>query len=277
MSMRFAAIFALACLAGVSVAQAAGPSLDIVPAAGAQPIHLRISQVNADPEGPRLPPTDIVLRRTGPTTAVLQRGTDVSPLVVGIDGSLQLDKRTAPANEYEVNDLLVVLNIAHSVVGVASAGDRAGWIAQIPAPARVPAVVVSPAPSPPPPLLLPMRAVAPTGTNGGIDIDGALEMVLAAPVSGATPAPAQQQASQRSRGGGGRGGFGGSRGGSGYPAGAGEGPRGAASLPVTFDLRISGHIASNALTHMTIAQTRRVQYDGLMYTNLRTWTIDVVR
>jgi hypothetical protein len=280
MTMRSLGFLIVACLTSVSIALAAGSPLDIVPAVGGAPVHLRMSLVSADPQAPRIPLADVVLRRTGAATAVLQRGTDVTPLTVDVDGSLHLDPHNAPPNIAELTELITTIDIAHSVLGVTGAGDRNGWIAQVPAPVRIPVVVASPAPvrAPAPPMLLPMRAVASTGNSS--DIDGSLEMVLAATPSapGATPQPqAQSQTPSRSRGGGGRGGYGG-RGGGGYPSASGsEGARGAASLPVTLDLHVSGHIASNALTHMTIAQTRRIQYDGQMYSNISTWTIDLVR
>jgi hypothetical protein len=278
MNSRILAIFIVVCLAGPATALAAGSPLDVVPAVGGAPVHLRLSLVSADPQAPRIPQADLVLRRTGAATAVLGRGTDITPLTVDVDGSLHLDPRNAPPNIAELTALVTTIDIAHSVLGVAGAGDRNGWIAQVPAPVHLPLVVPSPPPvrAPAPPMLLPMRAIAASGNSA--DIDGSLEMVLAAtPLTpGTAPqSPSPSQGQSRSRGGG-RGGYG--RGGGGYPSASGsEGARGIASLPVTLDLHVSGHIANNALTHMSIEQTRRIQYDGQMFSNISTWTIDVVR
>jgi hypothetical protein len=261
----------------VSAAQAADTGLDLIPAPSGSPIRLHVSQTIAGADGPQTTTTDIVLRRTGPTTVMLERNTDVSPLIIGGDGSLHLDT-TAAKREGDLGDLLVALNIGHGVTGVAGAGNRAGWTAQIAAPVRslpVGAAAPSPAPSPAAPLMLPVRAIAANG-NGDLDIDGSVETSLAA------GEPAATHRSQHSRGGGGfgggfggRGGFGGSRGG-GDTFGDGDGPSRSAAPSINLDVHITGHIARNALTRMTITQTRRVVLDGLTYTNVGSWTIDAV-
>jgi hypothetical protein len=119
--------------------------------------------------------------------------------------------------------------------------------------------------------MLPVRAIAANG-NGDLDIDGSVETSLAA------AEPAATHRSQHSRGGGGfgggfgaRGGFGGSRGG-----GDGDEPSRSAAPSINLDVQVTGHIARNALTRMTITQARRVVLDGLTYTNVENWTIEAV-
>jgi uncharacterized membrane protein YgcG len=270
---------AFAWLAIVFASPRAEAALDLTPAPGGLPTHLRITQTSAGPNGPQTTATDLLIRRTGPSTAVLQRNTDFSPLIIGADGSLQPDPATPSAIDPDLAGLLWALNIAHGVIGVSGAGDRAGWTAHIPLPPRS-ALQNGATPAPAPaataaPVLLPMRAMA-AGNSGDLDIDGSIETTLTAPAAGER---------QRSRGGfggggggggfggfGGRGGFGGSRGG-GDSAGP---PRGPAAPPITLDLHIAGHVTRNALTHFLIAQTRRITLDGLTYENVGTAAIDVV-
>jgi hypothetical protein len=116
-----------------------------------------------------------------------------------------------------------------------------------------------------------------------MDIDGSAETTLAGT---ATRGGQRSQRFHGMGGGGGfggggfggRGGFGGGRGGDG---GAGDPPEDAAPpagppAQMTLDVHVTGRIAHEALAHLTIAQTRRVVLDGLSYSNVATWTIDVV-
>jgi hypothetical protein len=254
-------------------AQHADAALDLVPAPGGPPTHLRIASTTNGLTGPQTATSDLLIRRTGPTTVVLQRNTsDFAPLTIGVDGSLHIDSAAPAANDPELANLLSALNIAHGVIGVSGAGDRAGWTARIPVPPGS-GEPVSGAAAPAPaatlaaPLMLPMRAVA-AGTSGDLNIDGSVETTLT------EPAPSEPQ---HSRGGGfggfGRGGFGGSRGGG---FGGGGSPRGPATPPITLDVHVDGLISHNALAHLLIAQTRRVVLEGLTYDNVSTATIDVV-
>jgi hypothetical protein len=265
MKVRTGFAFLFACLVAGYAAQAADASLDLIPAPGAAPIRLRFSQTSPGSEN-QPAPADIVLRRTGPTTAVVEQNSDVSPLVLGPDGSLHADPAATAARRGDLGDLLSAINIAHGVTGGAGAGNRAGWTAQIPAPDRPRpdgAPIPTETPSPSPPLVLPVRALA-LNSNGDLDIDGTVETSLSAPESSSTAHRWQHSPGGGGFGGGfgGRGGFGGSR---------------DAATPVSLDVRVTGHIARNALTRMTISQTRRVVLDGLTYSNVGIWTIDVIR
>jgi hypothetical protein len=269
-----AAAFAIAGVAGFVSAVDAAP--DVVPASGAAPIHFRVSLSSVAADGPRTTTTDFILRRIGPTSAALQRDTDVTPLVVAPDGSLQLP---AGASDPELGAVLVALNAAHGIVGVAGAGTPSGWTGALPLPPR-PAPIGAPTPAAASPLVVLMRAAASMG--GVLDIDGSAETKLAnsAPGSGG-------QRSQHFHGMGGMGGFGGGRGGfGGGPRGGGDGgdPSGDGGPPpgappsnqVTLDVHVTGRIVHDALAHLTIAQTRRITLDGLAYSNVGTWTIDVL-
>jgi hypothetical protein len=217
---------------------------------------------------------DVVLRRTGPTTAALDRNTDIVPLLVDGDGSLRPPQASVATNDRGLGDLLAALNMAHGVTGVAGAGNRAGWTAEIPIPARLPPPAgPSPSPSPAAPLMLQVRASA-IGSNGDLDIDGSAQTSLVAPE--ASEAPQRQHFRGGGGGGfGGHGGFGGPRGGGDSDADYGP-PRGPASTPIALDVHVSAHIARDALTRMTIVQTRRVEMEGLTYSNVGSCTIDVM-
>jgi len=274
-------------LAGTAMwfAPCAAAVLDIVPAPGAPAIHLRISSTVTAMEGPQTTADDIILRRTGPTTAVLQQNTGFTPLVIGSDGSLAIDPATPANGSAGLADILYTLNVAHGLLAATGAGDRAGWTAQIAAPPRSPVTsgsAPSPAPSASPaaPVLLPIRAVAAAG--GDLDIDGSTQTSIVPPRPSSSPG----SSGGRSRGGGGfgglgglggfgggRGGFGGSRGGGGEGF---AGARGPAALPVIVDLHVLGHVAHGTLTHLTIAQTRHIDVDGLTYSNTGSSTLDVV-
>jgi hypothetical protein len=263
------------------VVSAVSAAPDVVPAPGAPPLHLRVSVSGVAADGPRATTADFILRRTGLATAALQRDTDVTPLVVMPDGSLQL---TPGATDPTLDDVLAALNSAHGVVGAAGAGSSGGWAGAIPLPRRA-QPIGAPSPAPAPPLPVQIRAVASTG--GILDIDGSAETTLAGNASGKGG-----QRSQRFHGMGGGGGFGGGRGGFGGGRGGGPGggnsggddppddggsPAGPPSAQMTLDVHVTGRIERQALAHLTIAQTRRVVLDGLSYSNVASATIDVVR
>jgi hypothetical protein len=269
------AAFVLLSVVFASAAASAAP--DVIPAAGAPPLHLRVSVSSVAADGPRTTSADFILRRTGAATAALQRDTDVTPLVVTPDGSLQL---SPGASDPTLTDVLVALNSAHGVVGGAGAGGSAGWTGAIPLPPRA-QPIGAPSPTPAPPLPVQIRASASAG--GVLDIDGSAETTLA----GSASARGGGQRSQRFHGMGGgggfggRGGFGGGRGGGGPgggddPPDDGRAPAGPPPAQMTLDVHVTGRIAHEALAHLTIAQTRRVVIDGLTYSNIATWTIDVV-
>jgi hypothetical protein len=147
MNVQTIAGVAFACSAVAFAAQAADAGLDLIPAPAGPPIRLHVSQTIAGADGSRTTTSDIVLRRTGPTTVMLERNADVSPLLIGVDGLLHPDA-SAATREGDLGDLLVALNIVHGVTGVVGAGNRAGWTAQIPVPVRsLPAGAPSPSPA----------------------------------------------------------------------------------------------------------------------------------
>jgi hypothetical protein len=278
MNVRTAVGVAFACFAIASAAPGADAALDLIPAPGAAPMHLRVAQTIPGGAGPQMTTADVVLRRTGPGTVMLERNADVSPLLIGADGSLRPDAGAAP-REGDLDDILAALNIAHGVTGVAGAGNRDGWTGQIPLPVRsAPGDAPSPfsSPSPAAPLLLPVHAVAVDG-NGDLDIDGSVQTTLSA----SEPTTPHRSHSHGGFGGGGfggfggRGGFGGSRG-EGDGSGEGEGPPRGAAPPIDLDIHVAGRLARNALARLTITQTRRVVLAGLTYTNVENWTIDAV-
>ena len=275
MNLHTGAGVLFACLAVAAAAQAADASLDLIPAPGGAPIRLHVSQTSPSSEGPPTSAT-IVLRRTGPATAVLEQNSDVSPLVVGPDGSLHGDPAAVATRGGNLGDLLNALNIAHGVTSGVGAGNRAGWTAQIPAPVRSQPLdgARSPtdSPSPSAPLTLPVRAIA-FNSNGDLDIDGSVETSLSAPGSSSAA-----HHSQHSHGGGGFGGGFGGRGGFGSHGGgeADEPPREAAPTPINLELHVTGHIAHDALTRMAIEETRRIVLDSLTYSNVGNWSIDIV-
>jgi hypothetical protein len=273
---------AFACLAFALALSAADAAPDIVPAPGGPPMHLHITQTSSGPDGPRTTTTDVVVRRTGPSTAALERNADVVPLSVDANGALRPDPAAVAGQAADVLDIVETLNIAHGVTGTAGAGSRSGWNAEIPPPSRPTAPSgpppsfssPSPAATPSAPLLLPIRALALNATD--LDIDGSVETSLAPPAE-------VMHGSQHSHGGGGFGGFGGfgGRGGFGGPrrgegSGDFDGPPRGAPAPITLDIHVAGRLVRDALTRLTITQTRRVTLDGLTYTNVGTAAIDVL-
>jgi hypothetical protein len=272
MIVRTFAATIFSCFACVCVARAASAALDVLPAPGGAPAHLRVTQTMTGPDGPRTATYDVVLRRTSQTTAALQQNGDIDPLSVDVDGALHPGSVALASSEAGLHDLLDALNLAHGVMGVAGAGNRPGWTAEIPLPERSSfAQTPSPSPSAAPPLALPIQAVA---GGGGIDIDGAVETTLEPPGSSDQPRRSHSRGGGFGGGFGGRGGFGGSRGGD-DPGD--EGPRGGGAPTIVLDVHVTGHIAAGALTRLAVTQTRRVVVDGLTYTNVATATFDLAR
>jgi len=278
MSVRTIACAACMGLLLAPAAVAAG-TLDVLPAPGGAPARLHVAQTIAGPDGPQIITSAIELRRTGPGSAVIVKDGQLTPLVIDSAGALRpADASPQGTQDPSIVELLAALDVARAVAAAPDAGDRNGWTAQIPVPPRRPPGAAddsgAPAPSPSPaaPLQLPIRTIA-ANVTGAIDIDGSVETTLTAPASAA-----RQQRSRSSGGfGGGMGGFGGrgGRGGGGY--GGDSGPvRGPAAPPVTLDVHVSGRIAHGALTHVMVAQTRRIIVDGLTYTNAGSWTFDAV-
>jgi hypothetical protein len=280
MSRTVITSFVLAGFAVFATSRAADAAFDVVPAPGAPPIHVRVTTTSAGADGPRTIDADLIVRRTGPASAVVQQNADITPVDVAPDGTLHAHAPAGATATGDLVDILAALNVAHDVTGAAGAGSRDGWTAAIPLP-------TAPAGAPEVPLMVPMHAVAASGP-ADFDIDGTGETTIEAP-AGQRRQRARQGGFNGGFGGfgGGRGGFGGgpSGGGSpdgGPPGGAGDEPGGAgepprARSPITLDLHVTGHVAHNALARMSVVATRRIVIGGLTYTNVGTSTIDVVR
>jgi hypothetical protein len=276
------AFFALLCAASLAPAEAA---LTVLPASPGVAVYFKVTQTTQSADGPQSTTRELSVRRRSADVALLEDVTTVWLTRVLPDGTIQLNEGPlAAARDTDLIATIQTLDQAQSLARGAAAG-KTTWSASIPLET---ADAAGPTPAP-----VPVQIQA-SGSSTDYDLAGSAQTEVSPADGSASPAEGDDSGSGSPRGGGfpgggggfpgggggGGGGFGGHRyGGSGgrHDEGGG-GPEGGRRLPpITVTLAITGHVAAGALTRFSLTKTRTLMLGTTPYTNLSSWTVEVVR
>jgi hypothetical protein len=260
------AFFALLCAASLAPADAA---LTVLPASPGLAVYLKVTQTTQSADGPQSTTRELSVRRRSADVALLEDVTTVWLTRVFPDGTIQLNEGPlAAARDTDLIATIQTLDQAQSLARGATAG-KTTWSASIP---LATADAAGPTPAP-----VPVQIQA-SGSSTDYDFAGSAQTEVS-PVEGSTAQGEEDDSGSGSPRGGG-GGFGRHHyGGSGarHDEGGGGPEGGRRPPPITVTLAITGRVAAGALTGLSLTQTRTLMLGATPYTNVSSWTVEVVR
>jgi hypothetical protein len=276
MNSRFCALAFFALLYAASLA-AAEAALTVLPASPGIAVYLKVTQTTQSTGGPQSTTHELSVRRRSPDVALVEDATTVWLTRVFPDGTIQLNEGPlAAARDTELIATIQTLDQAQSLARGTTAG-KATWSASIPLGA---ADAVGPTPAPV------SVQIQTSGSSTDYDLAGSVQTQASAAEGSAGQSDGGDSGSGFPRGGGfpgggrGGGGFGGHHygGSAGRHDQGGGGEEGGGRLPpITVTLVITGHVAAGALAHLSMTQTRTLMLGTTAYTNVSSWTVEVVR